>query len=586
MAVVRLKTVSQAKTRPGITRIGKFAREEDGAIFIFSLQIFLILMIVGGLAIDFIRQEERRTLIQGTIDRAALAAASLSQRVDPKYVVNDYLNKAGLDYLDVDPIIETNEKNSPSDEEKYRRVTIVTRDDMPTIFGDLLGVHSLATNVGARAEESIGNVEISMVLDISGSMNDRDQNSTSGESKIASLRTAATNFVNTMFDDVQPPGAPAGLLSISIVPYNQQVSMGTTLASIYNLSTDHTKNTCADVQTLGFDNLAISPTAPLQRTMYGWSYDMVNQGYSIFKTLSESAENCYEFSYSPIMAIEDNQQDLLNKISSLRAGGDTAIDIGARWGFALLDPSSEPVAQALASRGMISSSVQNRPMPYSDTATSVDERSMKVMILMTDGMNTRSFSTKMEYRTGPSGFFSTDSATAFYDYDQSQLYWYSAQRDAAGLKPIYRFRDGTWRDRVDAGDKVMVSISGKLRTLHSISWETIWGKGWTVQYVIDKFLLRPRQADDPRQSVKSIYAEMAISSMFEQKDANLEEVCNVARSRGIDVYTIAVSAPPEGKAALEKCATGPSYAHEIKGDDLNDAFASIAAQIISLRLTN
>jgi hypothetical protein len=107
-----------------------------------------------------------------------------------------------------------------------------------------------------------------------------------------------------------------------------------------------------------------------------------------------------------------------------------------------------------------------------------------------------------------------------------------------------------------------------------------------VQYVIDKFLLRPRQADDPRQSVKSIYAEMAISSMFEQKDANLEEVCNVARSRGIDVYTIAVSAPPEGKAALEKCATGPSYAHEIKGDDLNDAFASIAAQIISLRLTN
>ncbi|HEX3182335.1 MAG TPA: VWA domain-containing protein [Beijerinckiaceae bacterium] len=60
------------------------------------------------------------------------------------------------------------------------------------------------------------NYEIALVLDNSGSMNE----SVSGNSKIAALRTAATNFVNTMFN------APfTGKVKMSIVPFAGRVSV-------------------------------------------------------------------------------------------------------------------------------------------------------------------------------------------------------------------------------------------------------------------------------------------------------------------------------------------------------------------------
>ncbi|OOY16538.1 TadE/TadG family type IV pilus assembly protein [Thioclava sp. DLFJ4-1] len=587
-------------------RMGRFAQDEDGAVFIFSLQVLIVLMVIGGIAIDFVRQDERRTLIQSSLDRAALAAANLDQTLDPATVAKDYLSTSGLDYLNIEPVVEEGAQK------EYRRVSMTAQDDMPTIFGDLIGfgVDSFRSNTAAKAEESIGNVEISMVLDVSGSMGQTDSGSYYGETKIASLRDAATNFTNKMFDNVQPPGAPAGRLSISIVPYNQQVSLGPDLAAAYNLSNDHSYNTCADVQLQGFNSVSL-PTTGLQRTMYGWSYDLVGQGYGVYKTLSETSENCYEHSYSDVMAFEDNQNDVVNKIASLRAGGDTAIDIGARWGFALLDPSAKPVSAALVQNGTISADVDDRPLPYPATGQSIDERSMKVMILMTDGQNTRTFSTYMKYRTGDSGLFSIDSSTAFNDDSStmSHMYWFSQERADQGEKPYYSFADRNWYAPEEIGETIATKVyetkcytdwrgrercyqdshyeyQFEPRDLHAIDWRTVWSKGWTLQYVIQTFLLPPRQRLDPQESVASIYDEMAISSMFSEKDKNLHDVCQAGKSKDIIVFTVAVDAPQSGKTALADCSSGPSYQYDVDSANLADAFSSIATQISTLRLTN
>ncbi|OOY10132.1 TadE/TadG family type IV pilus assembly protein [Thioclava sp. F36-7] len=587
-------------------RMGRFAQDEDGAVFIFSLQVLIVLMVIGGIAIDFVRQDERRTLIQSSLDRAALAAANLDQTLDPATVAKDYLSTSGLDYLNIEPVVEEGQQK------EYRRVAMTAQDDMPTIFGDLIGfgVKSFRSNTQAQAEESIGNVEISMVLDVSGSMGQTDSGSYYGETKIASLRDAATNFTNKMFDNVQPPGAPSGRLSISIVPYNQQVSLGPALASVYNLSSDHSYNTCADVQLQGFNSVSL-PTTGLQRTMYGWSYDFIGQNMYVRKYLSNSGENCYDHSYSDVMAFEDNQNDVVNKIASLRAGGDTAIDIGARWGFALLDPSAKPVSAALVQNGTISADVDDRPLPYPATGQSIDERSMKVMILMTDGQNTRTFSMRMQYRTGDSGLFSVDSSTAFNDDSttMSHMYWFSQDRANLGEPPYYSFADRNWYAPEDIGATTTKWVYGRYcttdrwgreycdygwyqeeqfehRDLHAIDWRTVWSKGWTLQYVIQTFLLPPRQRLDPQESVASIYDEMAISSMFSEKDKNLHDVCQAGKSKDIIVFTVAVDAPQSGKTALADCSSGPSYQYDVDSANLADAFSSIATQISTLRLTN
>ena len=66
-----------------LAKAGKFARtfrkEEDGVMIAFSLFILLLMLIVGGMAVDFMRLEARRSLIQGVADRATLAAADLDQ---------------------------------------------------------------------------------------------------------------------------------------------------------------------------------------------------------------------------------------------------------------------------------------------------------------------------------------------------------------------------------------------------------------------------------------------------------------------------------------------------------------------------
>lgn len=581
----RICEIFANNTSSRLSRLRQFARDEDGALIILSLQLFIIMLVVTGVAIDLVRQEERRTVIQATLDRATLAAADLDQSLSPEAVVNDYINKAGLSYLDMTPVVEEGAHG------EYRRVTAAVTDNMPTIFGELSGIKSLRSNAKSQAEESIGNVEVSMVLDISGSMNDY----VSGyKTRMDLLKPAAKNFVTKVFDQVQPVGAPAGRLAISIVPYNQQVTLGSTLGGIYHLSTDHTQNTCVDVQTLGFGSLPISPTATLQRTMYGDSFDYWgnNFGLSTYKNIN----NCQENSDASVMAFEDNEDQVTSKIDKLTPGGDTAIDIGARWGLALLDPSARPVSAALVNKGAIGATMNKHPMDYTSATSTADDTALKILVLLTDGQNTRSFSTKMEYRTGPSNFFSTSSSTAFSTNKMSSLYWFSQSRATDGEDPYYSFATGKWMAEKDIGtSQTTCTGHGWNRTcttsfqkldLHSISWETIWAQNYTLQYFISKFQYPPRKAENWNTSSTGIYDEMAIQSQFATKDANLSALCTLAKSKEIRIFTLAVDAPPEGAAVLSKCATGPSYAYEVSSDDMTDAFSSIASAINALRLTN
>ncbi len=560
-------------------RLARFLRDEDGALIPLALQIFLVMMICTGISIDFVRQEERRTKIQNTLDRAALAAASLSQELDPTLVVEDYLQKAGLDYLDATPHVEEGTLG------EWRRVTVTATDNMHTIFGSLININSLQATGASTAQEEIGNVEISLVLDISGSMNENIYYPTNSSydgrypTRMDKLRPAALAFVQKMFDTVQPASAPAGRLSISIVPYNQQVTLGSQTSAGFDLSTDHTKNTCADIETLSDGDFAISANRALQRTMYGDSFDYAGQyalgqgTWSVQKTTNIA--NCPNASAAAVLAFANNQTKINSAINALTPGGDTAIDVGARWGLALLDPAARSALDKLIVKGYASSDLSGRPFNYSDGTESVSDSAMKVLVLMTDGQNTRSYSTKAAYRTGASGFVSTSSATAFADSSNStawsKLYYHVPGR----TKPYYRLSDKTW-------------YSTPSGTLYPITWDTVWSKGYTLQYVINTFLYNPMKAVNSSVSTTSIYNDMAVQSEFTEKDTALLKLCDVAKdsTHGIYVFTVAVNAPTEGKTILSQCATSAGYAYDVNAEDLTDAFTSIASAINALRLTN
>jgi len=468
---------------------------------------------------------------------------------------------------------------------EWRRVTISATDNMHTIFGSLININSLEAIGNSTAEEKIGNVEISLVLDISGSMDYNiyhdDDTRYKGvyPTRMDKLRPAALAFVQKMFDTVQPSTAPAGRLSISIVPYNQQVTLGAKTSVGFNLSTDHTQNTCADIETLSDGDFAISDTQSLQRTMYGDSFDYSGQAalgqgtWSVQKSIY--VENCPNESAAAVLAFANNQTTINAAINALTPGGDTAIDVGARWGLALLDPAARGALDKMILAGYASSDLSGRPFSYDDGTLDADDTAMKVLVLMTDGQNTRSYSTKSAYRTGDSGFVSTVSASAFADSSNSTwwkgLYYYVAGR----TNPYYRLYDKKW-------------YSTPSNTLYNISWETVWSKGYTLQYVINTFLYYPLKAVNSSVTTSNLYENMAVQSEFTEKDTSLLNLCTVAKNsaHGIYVFTVAVNAPTAGSTILSQCATSAGYAYDVEADDLTDTFTSIASAINALRLTN
>jgi Flp pilus assembly protein TadG len=547
-----------ALNRRAVAVLHRFRDAEDGALIALSLYLFVGMLVVTGVAIEIMRHEDRRVQIQGTADRAALAAADLGQTLSPADVARDYFAKSGLEGLSVTPVVEQGQFG------EWRTVAINVRETYPTFLAQFAGLNEMTVNAQSRAIESIGNVEISLVLDISGSMNDKVYvNGALKGTRISLLRSAAVQFVDTMFQNVQPPGAPAGRLGISVVPYNQQVVLGTGLASRFNISSDHAQNTCVDFFTAAdFSTPAVTPTQPLQRSMYGASFDYRQWGFSTPSTWSTSGSsilNCPENSMAAILPFANNQSVLTNKINALTAGGDTAIDMGAKWGLALLDPAAQPVVDGLIAAGQVSGNLSERPYAYGD------ENTMKVLVLMTDGQNTRTYSTKPEFRSGESGLISTSSAT---NMSTSYLYYYDPSRS----NPYYKFSDGKWY----AANKVT-------GTKYPITYQTLWNtKKYTLQYALNTFLGKPFN------NASTLYNQMAEQAEFGGKDTNLEAVCDAAkhRDRNVVIFSLAVDAPSAGQTVLRNCATAPAYFWSVTAAELDTAFAGIASAINSLRLTN
>ena len=91
MQIMRSPESRDFENEPGI-----FSRDEDGSLTIFSLFIFIVMLMFGGIAVDLMIYENKRVHAQNSTDRAVLAAANLNQSVDPTAVVIDYLAKSGI----------------------------------------------------------------------------------------------------------------------------------------------------------------------------------------------------------------------------------------------------------------------------------------------------------------------------------------------------------------------------------------------------------------------------------------------------------------------------------------------------------
>ncbi|MCV3272603.1 TadE/TadG family type IV pilus assembly protein [Roseobacter sinensis] len=424
MTRISPETPQDLETRPRC--LSDFARNEDGVVTIFSVFIMLMMLMVAGIGVDLMQNEMRRTALQNTVDRAVLAAADLDQTRPPAEVVEDYFDKTGLrEYLTA---------VNPDQGLNYRTVTAQAFMRTNTQFMALLGVDSLPVPAFSQAIEDVPNVEISLVLDISGSMRFSD--------RMDNLRPAAKDFI-----DIVLLGPAANTTSINLIPYAGQTNPGPFMFNrlggvryeaqaldeneggvneLFNntqLAEDEDAGTgsdpdaryvypnlssCIDFdltsssdflhdrlpsqgvyqQTAHFMNWKIATEivrdADGDPVMFDENGEPLEEGQPGGTTRSVMDWGWCPQDQTSIIYASNNAAQLKQRIDTMRMHDGTGTHYAMKWALALLNPDSQPdfAEMAKPANGLVPPQFADRPLPFNDIET------VKYIVLMTDGQIT------------------------------------------------------------------------------------------------------------------------------------------------------------------------------------------------------
>jgi Flp pilus assembly protein TadG len=281
-----------------------------------------------GLAIDSARGYRADQQVAAALDAAALATAKalrlealsdgeLKQIADTYFQAN-FLNDHNTD-VTVAPL-------AVSVDRVVNAVSLTATVDLPTSFGRLMSVNAFRIVKSAQATYDVKDVELAMMLDVSGSM---------AGSKLSDLKSAAQDLVDMLLS-ANESGAKN---RIGIAPYSTAVNAGS-----YAHAATGSSATCVSERSgpEAFTDAA-PPSFPV----------------------GTKATSCPA---SAVLPLTDDPDEMEDRIETLAAGGMTAGHLGIAWAWYLLSPNWADVWSS-----------DSPASPYHDPDT------LKAIIVMTDG---------------------------------------------------------------------------------------------------------------------------------------------------------------------------------------------------------
>lgn len=524
-------------------RLRKFAAEEDGTLLAFAAVVLVIMLAISGMGLDIMRYETVRTDLQQTLDRSTLAAASLSQTLDSTEVVRDYFEKAGL----ADKLTKVTVTKGLN----YKTVDAEAEADTDPIFMNLLSRENsidLDAKAHSIAEQRITNVEIMLVLDVSGSM---------AGAKINNLKDSASEFVDTVLN-----ADGGGRISIGIIPYNGQVNLPQYLQNVYNSEDDHgvANVNCFDLPSSVYSGLGMSTSLEMPVTGHVDTYSSTSTSGYVSVNSSSAVPNpanrwCPVSTTNVVRAPTNDATALKAHINGLSAGGATSINAGMKWGLALLDPGSRSVISAMVAQGQTPGVFASRPYDYGQDDT------MKVVVLMTDGEHFSEERLNPGYRAGTSPIYRSSGDGNYSIYinraNTNNDYWVPHRNE---------WRSSAWNNGYG---------------VYQITWDELWSRQ-RMTWVAWQLYAR---AYNSSQAYYNAMDTFRTKTPVETMNSQLQSVCNMARDNNVIVYGIAFEAPPNGQEQIRACSTTDSHYFDADGLEIQSAFRSIASNISQLRLT-
>lgn len=351
-----------------VIKLRQFAGDTTGSVAIIFAASVLVLLATAGLAIDTARFYDVSAKMQSSLDAAVLAGAKLlddekSSASDIEKMAQTHFTEAmkslGIKPKSLTPLKVTVDRSTDT-------VTASVRASVPTLFGRLLRLPRLTRiDQTSKVVYAMNPLELSMVLDITGSMNTNN--------KIADMKVAAKDVIDTLFQGALSDSS----VRIAIAPYSASVNAGSLAASVSaappaSAICDKRGQNCHDVAGVDVD------TCVIERTGVNAATDAAPSGSDRLPNVPSTPYGNYVCPPSTVIPLTGKSEvgALKSIIDGYAAAGATAGHIGTAWGWYLISPNWASVLPAASA-----------PKPYSDKTV------MKAMIIMTDGMFNTSYLT-------------------------------------------------------------------------------------------------------------------------------------------------------------------------------------------------
>ncbi len=333
----------------------RLSADQSGSVAIMAGFLILILFLCVGAAVDFGRAISVRAAIGRALDTSTLAGArllstSVATEAQVGETVTDFFeaNMANAGFTDVsvgDIGVKIDSVNG--------KLEVDASAIVPTYFIRLAGIDNLTVATKSQSTYSRFDVEVALVLDLSGSM----------QPYVGDLKEAVASLLNILLPKDQPQSEAK--VRVSIVPYAQGVRL---------TSSDALKVTD------GYDNRCVTERSGAQKYTDAY-FSTDNDGkYDPGEFGGGTAQNKGSSCPSTVLQpLTDDRAKIDTIVANLATATYTAGHTGINWGWFTLSPNWSGLWPAAS-----------KPSSYSDN------RTLKFAILLTDGV----FNTSYDWKTG------------------------------------------------------------------------------------------------------------------------------------------------------------------------------------------
>jgi Flp pilus assembly protein TadG len=204
---------------------------------------------------------------------------------------------------------------------------------LPLIGVDALPVVKMNGTENPEAELAVGansgtSLEISLMLDITGSMGESDG---SGSTKMAAMKVAAKKLIDIVIWD----GQSKFTSKVALVPFSEGVNLGNTRAALVRTTGAPSSISARNMNSSGNTTWRLTPNCVVERT---GAQRYTDASYTTAKVTPLYTKNGSCGTRSVLMPLDSDKTALKNSIDSYIASGITAGQIGTAWAWYTLSP--------------------------------------------------------------------------------------------------------------------------------------------------------------------------------------------------------------------------------------------------------